>query len=346
MPKFRAASLQLSFTDLPRPKEADPFSGKFDLKAAEDYTAKRLERYLEFYDKAASETDLVLASEDLKSTGFYAAFLEDRSIFRRFAEPVPGPLFEELAGIARRRNAYIAACYVELDPGDENCYNTLSIISPNGKLAGKYRKVQLPAGETWNMTPGDSIEPIKTELGMLGGVICYDIMFPEVSRVLALRGADVLLHPTLGYGWWEHIGEITARCRAIDNSVYVIVSRDCHGFQGGRSQIIGPNGFILADAGRGENTWASAEIETPADWSQPASHFASVMTGIQSIRERWTRERRADLFGFLGEKDVPLLRRYPERDIPKTDEEFEEIYKKTGEHYRRCAAGKTSSLHW
>lgn len=86
-------------------------------------------------------------------------------------------------------------------------HNTSIVFERDGKIAGKYRKMHIPHDpcfyEKYYFTPGDlGFNPIKTSLGNLGVLVCWDQWFPEAARIMALKGADILIYPT-AIGWFD-----------------------------------------------------------------------------------------------------------------------------------------------
>jgi predicted amidohydrolase len=149
---------------------------------------------------------------------------------------------------------------------DGPLYNAGVLIGPQG-LVGAYRKIHLPfMGADRYLTAGDRLEgPFVTEQGTLGMQICYDLRFPETMRALALRGAQVVLVPTALPATATIFPEVLNRARAVENRVYV-VSANHRGEEGGstymgRSQIVGPDGSVMADAGSSEETILYAEVD-------------------------------------------------------------------------------------
>lgn len=108
------------------------------------------------------------------------------------------------AEIARNNNVVlVSSCFERRAPG--LYHNTAVVIDSDGEVAGKYRKMHIPDDpgfyEKFYFTPGDlGFHPIKTSLGSLGVLVCWDQWYPEAARIMALRGADVLIYPT-AIGW-------------------------------------------------------------------------------------------------------------------------------------------------
>ena len=137
--------------------------------------------------------------------------------FAEVAEPVPGPSTEYFGELARRYNLYIVAGLVER--AGYLVHNVAVLLSPEWRLAGKYRKVTLPDGEAeQGIMPGRDYPVFETRFGKVGMMICYDGFFPEVARELVKRGAEVIAWPVWG------CNPDLARARAVENQVYVVSS--------------------------------------------------------------------------------------------------------------------------
>ena len=166
------------------------------------------------------------------------------------AEPIPGPATERLAGQARRHRSWIAFSIVERDGAD--LFNTAVLLDRSGRIAGTYRKVQLPFEEvSLGIAPGSSFPVFTTDFGTVGMLICHDASFPEAARELTLNGAELILMPIWGGR------EALVRARAIENGVYVATSGYNY-----PSEIISPLGDVLAAAPIGKGpAVAVAEID-------------------------------------------------------------------------------------
>lgn len=151
------------------------------------------------------------------------------------AEPIPGPTAELLMEKARRHRVHIhGGSFAELNPEGGRPFNTTVMIDAHGAIVARYRKlhtfdVTLPDGtvcrESARVHPGNEIVTAETELGRLGFAVCYDIRFPELFRLLALEGAQVLFTPAnftlpTGKDHWEPL----LRARAIENGCYVVAA--------------------------------------------------------------------------------------------------------------------------
>ena len=120
------------------------------------------------------------------------------------AEPIPGPSTEHYASLARQHGVVIVTSLFERR-ATGLYHNTAAVIDSDGTIAGRYRKMHIPDDpayyEKFYFTPGDlGFSPIKTSVGMLGVLVCWDQWYPEAARMMALKGADMLIYPTaIGY---------------------------------------------------------------------------------------------------------------------------------------------------
>lgn len=177
------------------------------------------------------------------------------------AEPIPGYTTEFLARKARQHKIWVhGGSFAEEIPGNAKAYNTTIMLNPRGEVVARYRKlhtfdVTLPDGtianESERIEPGSDIVTVDTELGTLGFSICYDIRFPELFRLLALNGAQIIFTPAnftlpTGKDHWEPI----LRTRAIENGCYIIASAQIGKkpkFAAyGNSMVIDPWGAVIA----------------------------------------------------------------------------------------------------
>ena len=150
---------------------------------------------------AAEGAELVVLQELHNS--LYFCQTEDTDTFR-LAEPIPGPSTEHFGEVARACGAVLVLSLFERRAAGLY-HNTAVVIERDGTLAGRYRKMHIPDDpayyEKFYFTPGDlDFRPIPTSVGRLGVLVCWDQWYPEAARLMALRGADLLLYPT-AIGW-------------------------------------------------------------------------------------------------------------------------------------------------
>lgn len=214
-------------------------------KEPQDTPAKNLSSIIDIIDKAGkSNPDVILLSE-LVYESHCGIDLE------KIAQPVPGYLTDTIGGYARKYNTYIIFTMNEKD--GEVIFNTAVVIGRDGKLCGKYRKIHLPLNEAESGTsPGSTHGIFDLDFGRIGIQICYDQMFPENSRMLALMGAEIIFIPTMGEE------EILQKAIARSNGVYVAVS----GYEGAASsRIINPLGETVNFVRDKNTAYAVEEID-------------------------------------------------------------------------------------
>jgi deaminated glutathione amidase len=166
------------------------------------------------------------------------------------------------AWAARHGVAIVGGSITERRDGYEKCFNTCVVVDPDGEVSAVYRKIHLFDVEVggvryWESEaeqPGE--EPVLAEVHDwgVGLSICYDLRFPELSRILAVRGATVLTVPaafteTTTRDHWE----VLLRARAMENQAFVVAANQVGEHppglrSGGRSMIIDPWGVVLAQA--------------------------------------------------------------------------------------------------
>ena len=136
-------------------------------------------------------------------TGLYFCQTESVDVFDQ-AEPIPGPSTEYFGDLARELEmVLVLSLFESRAPG--LCHNTAVVIERDGSIAGRYRKMHIPDDpayyEKFYFTPGDmGFQPIRTSVGKLGVLVCWDQWYPEAARLMALAGAEILIYPTaIGY---------------------------------------------------------------------------------------------------------------------------------------------------
>jgi len=205
---------------------------------------------------------------------------------------LPGPATDVLATLARRYQMLIVVSLPEW-VGTLR-YNTAVIIGRDGSIVGRYRKTHLPLGELVSGTEaGDAFPVFDTDIGRVGLQVCYDHMYPEVTRLLALNGAEIVFTPVMGDGRYGNTAhEAVARARAIDNTVFYVTSmRDVPS-----SLIIDTTGRVLADtAGKPGVVFADVDLDE--------RHYQPYMSigGEGDFRNIWRRERHPSLYRGLSE---------------------------------------------
>jgi predicted amidohydrolase len=170
--------------------------------------------------------------------------------------------------------------------------NVAALYDRQGRIQGVYEKIQLPDAETEaGAVPGSSFPVFTTDFGRIGILICWDSAFPEVSRMLAVNGAEMLFCPIWGDVRGAESWKITARSRAIDNSVYFITN-----IFDGHSVIVNPAGDVLRESGvQGTLLTSTVDLNFNPPWDWIGNAGRGVWKGV------WRKDRRSDIYGALGE---------------------------------------------
>lgn len=179
------------------------------------------------------------------------------------AEEIPGPSTEALEEACRRLDVWVVCGLLERD--SDQLRNAAVLVGPNG-LTGTYWKTHLPfLGVDRFVEPGDELNVYDTPLGRIGLEICYDLRFPEVTRTLALKGAEIVAHPTNFPMAAKVQTEVITLARAAENRIYLLtanrVGKERRGEFCGQSQIVDPYGKRLAEAGETEEALLVAEVD-------------------------------------------------------------------------------------
>ena len=227
------------------------------------------------------------------------------------AEPVPGPSTEFYGALARECGVVLVASLFERRAAGLY-HNTAVVFEKDGSIAGRYRKMHIPDdpaySEKFYFTPGDvGFEPIDTSVGRLGVQVCWDQWYPEGARLMALRGAQLLIYPTaIGYESSDTPEEqerqrtawqTVQRGHAVANGLPVIAVNRCghepdpsgqtRGIRfWGSSFVAGPQGEMLYEAPKDEEAAAVVEVD---------------MERSEQVRRWWPflRDRRIDAFDGL-----------------------------------------------
>lgn len=224
-----------------------------------DSNIARAKRLLDNCRKIMIENRTIICLPELFTTGYSLG----REEFIRISEQIPGPTSDKLCMLAQEMGAYVYAGLPERGDDASSIFNSSILISPRGELLAKYRKIHLAGDyEKEIFSPGDVVVTAHTEIGCLGLLICYDVVFPELSRRLALLGADIILHCSAWYSisremdWGAREYEIFVNARAMENTVF-IVSSNMTGAEGmfefvGHSSVVSPWGEVLDKKDEGE----------------------------------------------------------------------------------------------
>ncbi len=209
--------------------------------------------------------------QELHNTPYFCQ-VEDVANFD-LAETIPGPSTELYSKTANELHIVLVVSLFEKRAAGLY-HNTAVVFDTDGRIAGQYRKMHIPDDpayyEKFYFTPGDmGFEPIKTSIGTLGVLVCWDQWYPEAARIMAMKGADMLIYPT-AIGWESTDSQdeknrqrdawmISQRGHAVANGLPVVSvnrvgweedpSKQTNGIQfWGSSFVAGPQGEILQQA--------------------------------------------------------------------------------------------------
>ncbi|MBW4257453.1 carbon-nitrogen hydrolase family protein [Methanobacterium subterraneum] len=265
------------------------------MKVVEDKT-KNIEHALSLISEAASVADLVILPEMWNCP-------YQTTLFPKYAEKKENSqTLSAISGAAKKENIHIVAGSIpELYHG--NIYNSSFIINPQGKILDVHRKVHLfdidvpgeiSFKESETLTAGNQITVVDTPLCRIGICICYDIRFSELSRLMALEGAQLIIVPgafnlTTGPAHWKPLIQV----RAIDNQVFMAANSPARDINAsyvayGHSMVADPWGNILKEAGTGEEIiYANIDLDL-----------------IPKIRQELPllKNRRTDLYQIIGKE--------------------------------------------
>ncbi|MDQ3857972.1 MAG: carbon-nitrogen hydrolase family protein [Actinomycetota bacterium] len=218
---------------------------------------------------AATGADVVVLPEKWNAIGSVETLREN-------AEPLVGGESVEAMGEWARRHGItlVGGSFTEIREGREKLSNTCPVFDPSGELVALYRKIHMfdveVGGHVYRESeaeePGEETLVCELEGWRVGLSVCYDLRFPELYRILALGGAELVTVPAAftlytGKDHWE----LLLRARAVENQCYVAAANEWGTHEGGkasygRSSIIDPWGVVLAQAAD-EDTVLSAELD-------------------------------------------------------------------------------------
>ena len=274
--------------------------------------AANIEKLQRHIRQAAAEGAELVVLQELHN-GLYFCQTEDTSLFDQ-AEPIPGPSTELFGALAKELGiVLVLSLFERRAPG--LYHNTAVVLERDGSIAGKYRKMHIPDDpayyEKFYFTPGDlGFEPIDTSVGRLGVLVCWDQWYPEAARLMAMRGAELLIYPT-AIGWESSDTEeekarqlgawvTVQRGHAVANGLPVIsVNRTGHepdpsgqtnGIQfWGNSFVAGPQGELITTLPNDEETVRVVEVDKQRS---------------EQVRRWWPffRDRRIDAFEGLTKR--------------------------------------------
>lgn len=294
--------------------------------AATAATASNLDGIHEHCRRAAADGAELVLFPELSVTGFvpnhptgdHAGWLREALAgARTMAEPLDGPAVRRLQAIARDTDVLVAAGLLE-DAG-HLLHNTHVLVGPDG-LLGAWRKMHVPLFEMPLYNGGGVPDVVETPLGRLGITICFDAFLPESTRLLAVRGAEIVLfpfaadpEPVTPLGWAAWAGR-TLEARCAENGVFGVACNTfgdvsfagvSQRFPGG-AMVIRPDGSVLAR--QGEATAAPHRLVAELD--------RAMLTSARAAFGYTFRFRRPELYGSLADRGDLAPQPAPSRPDP------------------------------
>ena len=273
-----------------------------------------MRRLAEGIEKLAKDGAQLVVLQELHNS-LYFCQVENVNNFD-LAEPIPGPSTDFYGELAKRNGVVIVTSLFERRaPG--LYHNTAVVIERDGTIAGIYRKMHIPDDpayyEKFYFTPGDiGFEPITTSVGRLGVLVCWDQWYPEAARIMALKGAEMLIYPT-AIGWESSDTEAE---KARQREAWITVQRG-HAVANGIPVVtVNRTGLELDPSGmtNGISFWGSSFVAGPQGellYQAPTDVEVATIVDVDMLRSeqvrRWwpfLRDRRIDQFGALTKRFI------------------------------------------
>jgi predicted amidohydrolase len=222
-----------------------------------------LARMSNWIDKVSSSEPDIVCFPELSACGYNPEIIGDK--YSHLSDSIPGYITEYMRKKSEEYNLYIILGLVEHDDKARKLYNSTVILNPEGSIEGVYRKTHLLGLEKKFFTPGDIYPVFQTVFGKIGIMICYDAGFPEVARILALKGAEIIFLPSAWRFEDKNTWDINTRSRALENSLFLLgvnrvgIEGKLHLF--GNSRLINPRGDIIVNAQTDVETSISMSID-------------------------------------------------------------------------------------
>ncbi len=280
--------------------------GIAQMKCVEDKQLN-IVRYTEKVRELAAQGAQIICLQELFASLYFCD--EERYVNFQLAEPIPeGLTCQHFMALAKELGV-VLVCSLFEKRAEGLYHNTTAVIDADGSYLGKYRKMHIPDDpgyyEKFYFTPGDlGFHPIQTSVGRLGVLVCWDQWYPEAARLMALRGAEILIYPTaIGYDPADtpeeqqrqrRAWQTVMRGHAVANGLPVVAVNRVGDEDGvpfwGTSFVCGPQGEVIYEASEDEEESIIVEMD---------------MKRSEQVRRWWPflRDRRIDQY-------TDILRRY------------------------------------
>jgi N-carbamoylputrescine amidase len=259
-----------------------------------------IQKHLPLVEEAGKKGVQILCLQEIFHGPYFPA--EQDIKWYRTAEPVPGPITERMAPLARKHRMAMVLPVYEME--QEGVYfNTAAVLDADGKYLGKMRKVHIPHTypafwEKFYFKPGTLGFPVfQTAYARIGVYICYDRHFPECARILALKGAEILFNPSATTeGKSRYLWELEQPSQAVANGVFIGANNRVgvekpweFGKFYGSSYFVDPRGKILVKGSEDKDEVVVGDLD---------------LDQIREVRDGWQffRDRRPELYGEIAEQ--------------------------------------------
>lgn len=252
-------------------------------------TRPNIEKASDLVQRAAERDAGLILFPEMYLTGYSLG-----EKIHELAEPVEGPMIAELTQMARANRICICLGFPELDPATRKIFNSLVCLSDRGKIMSVYRKIQLYDEEKLFFSAGDEIKVVQTPVGRIGFLICFDLEFPELARLVALQDAHLLLIATANMHPWCSQQDIYVKARAMENQIFLAlanrVGQEKDLIFCGSSAVIDPLGRTLARAGTRDPDLLIADIDLDC------------VSRVRSSNVNYIGDRRPEIYRDLSHK--------------------------------------------
>jgi N-carbamoylputrescine amidase len=250
---------------------------------------RNVEKAAKFAQIAADNGAQIICFQELFTTHWFPK--EMNSTYFSLAEEMSGPSIQRMQEVAKEKGVVLICSIFEAE-GEKSYYNSAVVIDAGGEILGCYRKVHVPQIPLWEekyyFAPGNLGFPVfKTQFGVIGVQICWDNFFPEGTRVLALKGAQMIFAPTAAAFASHKRWETVISGNAISNGIYIfrvnrVGSEEKQDFYG-RSFCVSPEGELL---------------DPPTGMNEGIALIDVDLKQIETVRKEWSffRDRRPETY--------------------------------------------------
>ncbi len=259
---------------------------------------RNVEKAVRFTHIAADKGAQIICFQELTTTHWFPK--EMNSEHFSLAEEVSGPSVQRFQEVARDRGVALVCPIFERE-GEKSFFNSSVVIDAGGEILGCYRKVHVPQIPLWEekyyFAPGNVGFPVfRTQFGVVGVQICWDNFFPEGTRILALKGAQMIFAPTAAAFASHHRWETMISANAISNGVYIfrvnrVGSEEKQDFYG-KSFCVSPEGELL---------------DPPTGMNESIALIDVDLRQIETVRKEWSffKDRRPETYQEMIQTKEP-----------------------------------------